>query len=63
MFRLQEGRSRRARSKSCRRRSTAIRAQAAELEAWTQGVLGETNDHKEAVRAFSEKRAPKFTGT
>ena len=36
---------------------------AAELEAWTQGVLGETNDHKEAVRAFSEKRAPKFTGT
>ena len=36
---------------------------AAELEAWTQGALGETEDHKEAVRAFAEKRTPKFTGT
>jgi 2-(1,2-epoxy-1,2-dihydrophenyl)acetyl-CoA isomerase len=37
-------------------------ADAAEMEAWTQGALGETEDHKEAVRAFAEKRPPKFTG-
>lgn len=37
--------------------------QAVEAEALAQGVLGETADHQEAVRAFAEKRPPVFTGT
>lgn len=36
--------------------------QAIEAEAIANGVLGETEDHKEAVRAFAEKRKPVFTG-
>ena len=36
--------------------------QAIEAEALAQGVLGETADHQEAVRAFGEKRTPVFTG-
>lgn len=35
---------------------------AVEAEALAQGVLGETADHQEAVRAFVEKRPPVFTG-
>jgi len=36
---------------------------AADLESWIQGALGETEDHKEAVRAFAEKRPPRFGGS
>lgn len=36
--------------------------QAIEGEALAQGILGETADHQEAVRAFVEKRTPIFTG-
>lgn len=36
--------------------------EAATLESWVQGALGETEDHQEAVRAFAEKRAPRFSG-
>jgi 2-(1,2-epoxy-1,2-dihydrophenyl)acetyl-CoA isomerase len=36
--------------------------QAIEGEALAQGILGETADHQEAVRAFVAKRAPVFTG-
>lgn len=37
-------------------------SQAAHAEALAQGILGETEDHKEAVRAFAEKRPAHFTG-
>lgn len=35
---------------------------AATLESWVQGALGESEDHQEAVRAFAEKRSPTFHG-
>jgi 2-(1,2-epoxy-1,2-dihydrophenyl)acetyl-CoA isomerase len=36
--------------------------EALEFEAQLQSVAGRSNDHKEGVAAFVEKRAPKFTG-
>jgi 2-(1,2-epoxy-1,2-dihydrophenyl)acetyl-CoA isomerase len=33
-----------------------------DLEAQCQTRAGETQDHKEAARAFFEKRAPQFKG-
>jgi 2-(1,2-epoxy-1,2-dihydrophenyl)acetyl-CoA isomerase len=33
-----------------------------EREAWTHLRCGDTEDHREGVRAFVEKRQPKFTG-
>jgi 2-(1,2-epoxy-1,2-dihydrophenyl)acetyl-CoA isomerase len=38
-------------------------AQALEYEAQNQDIAGKTKDHLEAVRAFLEKRQPKFSGT
>jgi 2-(1,2-epoxy-1,2-dihydrophenyl)acetyl-CoA isomerase len=36
---------------------------ALEYEAYHQDIAGRTNDHLEAVRAFLEKRKPRFSGT
>ena len=33
-----------------------------DLEAWAQAICAATADHKEATRAFAEKRAPRFEG-
>jgi 2-(1,2-epoxy-1,2-dihydrophenyl)acetyl-CoA isomerase len=41
---------------------TGTLAQLLDLEARRQIETGRTNDHKEAARAFVEKRAPSFTG-
>ena len=38
-------------------------AQLLDLEARHQIETGRTKDHKEAARAFVEKRAPAFTGS
>jgi 2-(1,2-epoxy-1,2-dihydrophenyl)acetyl-CoA isomerase len=37
-------------------------SEAMEYEAYHQDIAGRTNDHLEAVRAFLEKRKPKFAG-
>jgi 2-(1,2-epoxy-1,2-dihydrophenyl)acetyl-CoA isomerase len=37
--------------------------EALEYEAQNQDIAGKTQDHLEAVRAFLEKRKPKFSGT
>lgn len=37
-------------------------SQVLELENFSQSMLKQTKDHKEAVEAFAEKRAPNFTG-
>src|SRR2546430_454039 len=37
--------------------------EALEYEAQNQDIAGKTQDHLEAVRAFLEKRQPKFSGT
>jgi 2-(1,2-epoxy-1,2-dihydrophenyl)acetyl-CoA isomerase len=36
---------------------------ALEYEAQNQDIAGKTRDHLEAVRAFLEKRQPKFVGS
>ncbi len=36
---------------------------ALEYEAYHQEIAGRTNDHLEAVKAFLEKRKPRFSGT
>jgi len=36
---------------------------ALEYEAQHQDIVGRTSDHLEAVRAFLEKRKPRFTGS
>jgi 2-(1,2-epoxy-1,2-dihydrophenyl)acetyl-CoA isomerase len=33
-----------------------------EREAWLQGLAGATEDHREGIAAFLEKRPPRFTG-
>ena len=38
-------------------------AEALEYEAQNQDIAGKTKDHMEAVRAFLEKRQPKFSGS
>ncbi len=45
-----------------REAQTATLAQTLELSAAFQALAHETADHREAVDAFVEKRAPRFTG-
>jgi 2-(1,2-epoxy-1,2-dihydrophenyl)acetyl-CoA isomerase len=33
-----------------------------EYEAWLQGIAGATDDHREGLAAFVEKRPPQFSG-
>ena len=44
------------------RGAAATYEHATQAEALAQGILAETADHQEAVRAFVEKRPPLFTG-
>jgi 2-(1,2-epoxy-1,2-dihydrophenyl)acetyl-CoA isomerase len=36
--------------------------QSLEYEAWLQGIAGATDDHREGLAAFVEKRPPRFSG-
>jgi 2-(1,2-epoxy-1,2-dihydrophenyl)acetyl-CoA isomerase len=36
--------------------------EALEYEAYLQGIAGATEDHREGLAAFMEKRSPRFTG-
>jgi 2-(1,2-epoxy-1,2-dihydrophenyl)acetyl-CoA isomerase len=52
-----------ATKKLIRESATRTLAEQLDVERDSQRALGRTNDYKEGVAAFMEKRPPKFTGT